>query len=433
MDEGLAVECVRVGKRYDIYARNLSRLADMLAGTPGRRGRAFWALSDVSFTVRRGEALGIVGRNGSGKSTLMQIIAGTLAPSTGVARVRGRVSALLELGSGFNPAFTGRENVFLAGTILGVTRREMERRFDSIAAFADIGDFLDQPVEVYSSGMHARLAFSVAVCVEPDVLIVDEILSVGDAGFQQRCITRMRSMIDSGVTLLFVSHSADMVKSICSRAVFLRQGRAEAVGEAGPVVDAYTRSIREQANERAMQAVAARRPELIPPGPAEADRDREGSGHARILGVRLLDGSGREASAFIHGESVRVEVRLRAAAALEKVDIVVRIRDKAGIVLFGTTAMDAGVRLAPMSPGDEASVDFEFLSPLAPGPHGVGVSVLRRRDGADEERMTLDHLETAAAFESLAGERFVRGKLSVPVTARGVVERAGPAMPARGG
>jgi len=425
MAENLAVECRGVGKRYDIYRRNSSRALDLVMGTPGRRARAFWALRDVGFEVARGEAVGIVGRNGSGKSTLMQIIAGTLSPTTGVVRCRGRISALLELGSGFNPAFTGRENVFLAGTILGFSRREMDERFDEVASFADIGEFLDQPVEVYSSGMHARLAFSVAICVKPDILIVDEILSVGDAGFQQRCTARMRAMLDSGVTLLFVSHSADMVKSVCSKALFISQGQSEGFGPAGEMVDRYTQSLRMQQNERAVERAGG----ALAPAPAAVESEggsgaegREGTGHARITGVRLLDAQGRVAQTIVHGERVCVEVSLAAQAPVEKLDVVVRVRDKAGIVLFGFTAIDEGVRLPEMAAGETARVRFVFTSPLAPGPHGVGVSLLRRRDQSVDERLTLDHLETAAAFESLAGKKFVRGKVSVQAYAERVVE-----------
>ncbi|MBY0261063.1 MAG: ABC transporter ATP-binding protein [Phycisphaerales bacterium] len=423
MPESLAIECRGVGKRYDIYARNSARALDLITASPGKRARPFWALSEVSFDVARGEAVGIVGRNGSGKSTLMQIIAGTLSPTTGTVRIRGRVSALLELGSGFNPAFTGRENVFLAGTILGLSRREMERRFDDVAAFADIGEFLEQPVEVYSSGMHARLAFSVAICVEPDILIVDEILSVGDAGFQQRCITRMRQMLDSGVTLLFVSHAADMVKSICSKALFLSQGKSHGFGAAGEMVDRYTQSLRATQNERAMQRAAQTLPPVPLPATTDPDAaDREGTGHARITGVRLLDAQGRPTQAVIHGERVCVEVSLAANTPVEKLDVIVRVRDKAGVILFGFTAIDEGVRLPPMAAGETARVRFVFTSPLAPGPHGIGVSLLRRRDQAVDEHLTLDHVETAVAFDSLQGKKFVRGKVSVQAFAERVVE-----------
>jgi ABC-type polysaccharide/polyol phosphate transport system ATPase subunit len=235
----LAISVRGVGKMHRIYDSPQDRLKQML--WRGRRsyGREFWALRDVSFEVNRGEALGIIGRNGSGKSTLLQIIAGTMAPTEGEVQVSGRIAALLELGSGFNPEFTGRENVFLNGAILGIERAEVERRFDDIAAFADIGSFIDQPVKTYSSGMVMRLAFSVAASIEPEILIVDEALSVGDVYFQHRCMRRIKQLVDAGTTLLFVSHATDTVKRFCQRGLWLDSGVAHYFGEAGVAAERY--------------------------------------------------------------------------------------------------------------------------------------------------------------------------------------------------
>lgn len=227
-------------------------LAEMADWVPGSAGAAlhrraakgyhdFHALRDVTFELRQGEAVGIMGRNGAGKSTLLQLIAGTLRPTSGTIEVNGRVAALLELGAGFNPDFSGRENVFLTGAVLGLSRADMESKFDEVAAFADIGEFIDQPVKTYSSGMMMRLAFAVNTCVDPDILIVDEALSVGDAPFQAKCFRRLRQLIDQGVSLLFVSHDLGTVRSICSRALWLKQGRAEMWGEAKDVAKAYER------------------------------------------------------------------------------------------------------------------------------------------------------------------------------------------------
>ncbi|MBA4135800.1 MAG: ABC transporter ATP-binding protein [Opitutus sp.] len=246
-----------LSKAYRIWNNPAQRLlgplfAEAARWTPGSLGlamekkaresyRDFFALQDVSFELRRGEAVGVVGRNGAGKSTLLQLIAGTLQPSAGTIEVRGRVAALLELGAGFNPEFTGRENVFLSGAVLGLSKAEMAARFDSVAAFADIGDFIEQPVKTYSSGMMMRLAFAVNTCVDPEVLIVDEALSVGDAPFQSKCFRRLRQLIDGGVSLLFVSHDLGTVRSICTRALWLKNGKAEMWGEAKEVAKAYER------------------------------------------------------------------------------------------------------------------------------------------------------------------------------------------------
>ncbi|MBY0311174.1 MAG: ABC transporter ATP-binding protein [Phycisphaerales bacterium] len=416
----IAISVRNVGKRYDIYDRSIDKVRHLFALGRKSFGRPFWALRGATFDVPRGQAVGVVGRNGSGKSTLMQIIAGTLSPTEGEVHIRGRVAALLELGSGFNPQFTGRENVFLAGSILGVSRREMESRFDEIASFADIGAFIDQPVEVYSSGMHARLAFSVAVCVQPDILIVDEILSVGDAGFQQRCISRMRRMLDDGMTLLLVSHSAETVKSICSHAVLLNRGNQEHSGPAGETVDRYMHMLRAESTERAQELVASRRPELAdaakPIREAEIENDglRYGTGHAGISAVRLLDEHGRPADAFVCGEKITIEVVLSAQVEVTSLDLVFVIRDRAGINLFGSTLFDEGSRLVRIDASEQVVARITFTNPLAVGPHGVALSLVRRPERAGDGVITLDHLDTAAAFEVIKGKRVVRGKLHIP-------------------
>ncbi|HKZ68450.1 MAG TPA: ABC transporter ATP-binding protein, partial [Anaerolineales bacterium] len=244
MNPEIAARAEAVSKVYNLYDRPRDRLKDLILG-PLRGGRReFWALRDVSFEVRRGEALGIIGQNGAGKSTLLQIITGILQPTSGNVSVRGRVAALLELGSGFNPDYTGRENVFLNGALLGLSRNEMQSRFDEIAAFADIGEFIDQPVRVYSSGMLVRLAFAVQAHVQADVLVVDEALSVGDVYFQHKCMRHIKRLLDQGVTLLFVSHSTDTVKRFCQRGLWLDKAQVNYFGEAGVAVEKYLAFVR---------------------------------------------------------------------------------------------------------------------------------------------------------------------------------------------
>jgi lipopolysaccharide transport system ATP-binding protein len=219
MGEEIAISLNNVSKCFKRYARPVDRLKEMLL--PNRSyAQEFWALRDISFDVMKGETIGIIGRNGAGKSTLLQMICGTLAPTSGKVQVNGRVAALLELGAGFNPEFTGRENVYMNGAIMGLSRVEVDERFDRVAAFADIKDFIDQPVKTYSSGMYVRLAFASAIHVDPDILIVDEALAVGDMFFQAKCMSRMRTMMESGVTVLFVSHDTSSVKALCQRGVF---------------------------------------------------------------------------------------------------------------------------------------------------------------------------------------------------------------------
>jgi len=242
----LAISISGVSKVYHMYEKPQDRLKQILWKGSRKAQDEFWALRDINFEVTKGETVGIVGRNGSGKSTLLQIICGTLTPSYGHVERRGRLSALLELGSGFNQEFTGRENVYLSGSILGLSKIEMHERFDKIAAFADIGQFIDSPVKHYSSGMFARLAFSVVVHVDPEILIVDEILAVGDAAFQRRCLSKFYEIRDRGCTILFVSHDQYQVKSVCQRALYLKEGRQVMFAHAGRVIDQYMIEMEEQ-------------------------------------------------------------------------------------------------------------------------------------------------------------------------------------------
>jgi lipopolysaccharide transport system ATP-binding protein len=237
-DSSVAIEAQGVGKRYQLNAGPAAQLRRLLFGV-NPSAPVHTALEDVSFTVRRGEILGIIGRNGAGKSTLLQIIAGTLPPSAGSLKVRGRISAMLELGAGFNPDFTGRENVFMYGAVLGVDAATLHRRFSDIAAFADIGSFMDRPVKTYSSGMFVRLAFAVGTCLEPEVLIVDEALAVGDVFFQQKCHARLRRLVDAGTSVLFVSHALGEVAQLCDRVLVLEQGRTHYLGDPRTAVAKY--------------------------------------------------------------------------------------------------------------------------------------------------------------------------------------------------
>jgi ABC-type polysaccharide/polyol phosphate transport system ATPase subunit len=261
----IAIRVTDLSKRYEIYNAPRDRLKQFLLPQlqrlAGRRSRQyfreFWALHEVSLDIARGETVGIIGRNGSGKSTLLQMICGTLTPTSGAVETRGRIAALLELGSGFNPEFTGRENVYMNATVLGLSRAEIENRFDDIAAFADIGQFMEQPIKTYSSGMVARLAFSVAVQVNPDILIVDEALSVGDMAFQEKSFTRMKHIRDMGTAILFVSHSISAVRNFCNRAIWLAEGRIRAIGERLIVCDEYQREIEDELRQELIKAPSA--------------------------------------------------------------------------------------------------------------------------------------------------------------------------------
>ena len=257
MCSDIAIKVDSLGKCYHIYDQPQDRLKQslyprmqrLIGIQPKSYFREFWALKDISFEVRKGETVGIIGRNGAGKSTLLQLICGTLAPTCGSVTNKGRIAAMLELGSGFNPEFTGRENVSMNGAILGLTKDEIDYRFEDITAFADIGVFIEQPVKTYSSGMLVRLAFAVSVCIEPDVLIVDEALAVGDMNFQAKCMTALARMQKKGTTILFVSHDIGSIKSLCSRGIYLERGRLKVMGAAPNVAELYIRTMREEMNK----------------------------------------------------------------------------------------------------------------------------------------------------------------------------------------
>lgn len=254
MSSEIAISVRNVSKCFDIYDKPYHRLLRFLTRGEKSWAKQFWALRDVSFDVAKGETVGIVGRNGAGKSTLLQIITRTLAPTTGDVFVKGRIAALLELGAGFNPEFTGKENVFMNAMLLGMTRAEVEAKYDDIVSFSGIGSFVEQPVKTYSSGMFSRLAFSVAVHSEPSVLIVDEALSVGDSAFQEKSVTRMKEIRNSGTSILFVTHSLPIVRNFCNRAVLLDKGTVKMVGERLKVCDAYQLMVDEEVKQDKLRA-----------------------------------------------------------------------------------------------------------------------------------------------------------------------------------
>lgn len=266
MSSEIAIKVKKLSKCYQIYNQPHDRLKQSvyprlqgLAGRPqGQYFREFWALKDISFEIMKGETVGIVGRNGSGKSTLLQMICGTVNPSSGEIQTNGRIAALLELGSGFNPEFTGRENVYMNASILGLSKEEIDEKFDDIAAFADIGHFMEHAVKTYSSGMVARLAFSVAIQVDPDILIVDEALSVGDMAFQEKSFTRMKKIRDQGTAILFVSHSTSAVRNFCDRAIWLDAGNMRGMGERLSICDEYQKMMEQEIRLESSHAASNR-------------------------------------------------------------------------------------------------------------------------------------------------------------------------------
>jgi lipopolysaccharide transport system ATP-binding protein len=310
-----------LGKRYEIYAQPRDRLLQSIFRGRRQFFREFWALSDVTFEVLRGETVGIVGRNGSGKSTLLQLIAGTLTPTTGTVSVNGRIAALLELGSGFNAEFSGRENIYLNGAVLGLSRADVEARVDAIVAFAGLAEFIDQPIKTYSSGMLMRLAFAVAVNVEPDVLIIDEALAVGDAAFQLKCLDRLDSLTRSGVTLLFVSHDIALVKTFCGRAVYLERGRVKAIGIPEDVAELYALDVRREEGAAAGREVGVKK--FVGDGAGMAFGTDEG----HIVRAGFAATGGAHASGAAAGElPFHVDVEFESTVANPALSVIVQDR-----------------------------------------------------------------------------------------------------------
>lgn len=339
-------------------------------------GKAISALREVSFTVAPGEAFGVVGGNGSGKSTLLKIVAGILRPSAGELEVEGRVAALIELGAGFHPEISGRENIYINGSILGLTRREIDHRFDDIVEFSGLEDFIDEPVKNYSSGMYVRLGFAVAIHTEPDVLLVDEVLAVGDESFAHRCIHRIERLLADGRTLLFVSHDLDLVQRLCDRVLWLDRGRPRLLGEPRRVADAYRQAVAEEEGEAHREERERREDES-----AEGEEpERWGSQQAVIGGVTLRGADGGERYLFDSGEDLVLEMAVSTAEPLEDFVFGVGIHTPRGLEVWGTNTHLEGFEAERFDGEATVRVRCPALR-LAPGEYRVDVAV-HSRDGA---------------------------------------------------
>lgn len=393
MSSEIAIRVEEVSKLYQIYDQPhdrlkqaiLPRLQRLAGAEPRRYHREFQALRDVSFTIGRGETVGIVGRNGSGKSTLLQIICGTLTPSSGNIESNGRIGALLELGSGFNPEFTGRENVYLNGAILGLDRQEIDARYDRIKEFAEIGDFIDRPVKTYSSGMFVRLAFSIQANVDAEILIVDEALAVGDAAFVHRCMHRFHQLQEQGTTILFVSHDASAVKRLCDRALYLESGMLKADGDANSVVDAYLSTLFMNVRR---DAHTLQKPADVPQDAAVQKLEktllgdlREGDQSLEIVSVGLRTADRQALKSVRWGESFRLCVAIMNNAVDPGTTLCAGyiVRDPRGIEIASTNSMFEGTDLRAPATGGELAVEFLVTLPmLSPGVYAItpGVSVV---------------------------------------------------------
>lgn len=415
VSQDLAISLHNVSKCFKRYGKPIDRLKEALQPSK-RRSDDFWALRNINLEIPRGETFGIIGQNGSGKSTLLQIIAGTLTPTTGNLQVNGRISALLELGSGFNPEFTGRQNVFLNGQILGLSQMEVAEKFDDIAAFANIGQFIDQPVKSYSSGMMVRLAFAVAINVEPEILIVDEALSVGDVKFQARCMKRIRDLKESGVTILFVSHDASSVKMLCNQAVLLNHGEQIMMGKPNKVVDRYVAMMSAEDPDSIaadLKAIAHRQSsdvESSPAGlPSNSDQSADpktndlnttdliphqyGNQHVRIDQVQVLNDRGQIRERFKRGERLKVAINLLGQIETSDLIVGISIRNLLGVVVYGINSELLTGNLLHLKSQESLKICFDCPCQLNRGAYTVTIGV------HSEEGLSYDWVDEMIVFE----------------------------------
>ena len=354
-----------IGKAYRQYPGRWSRLLEWLDPRKRARHQLHWVLNDINFEVERGEALALVGINGSGKSTLLKLIAGTLTPTQGHVELTGNVAALLELGMGFHPEFTGRQNAILAGQLLGLEAAEVITLMPEIEAFAEIGEYIDLPVRVYSSGMQVRLAFSVATARRPDVLIIDEALSVGDAYFQHKSFERIRQIRAAGTTLLIVSHDKAAIMAICDRAILLDQGKIKAQGKPDMVLDVYNALIADKEQQNLLQLNSV----------GDKVQVISGTGEASILEVILFDSQGRSSDVIAVGEVVRLRIQIQTNVDLPELVVGYAIKDRLGQTIFGTNTHHLGHVLYGLPAQSVRTIEFEFDANLGAGNYSVAVAL----------------------------------------------------------
>ena len=423
MDKQLAISVNEVTKIYKLYDRPIDRLKESLSLTHRSYHRDFFALDKISFQVKKGETVGIIGTNGSGKSTILKIITGVLNPTTGSAEVNGNISALLELGAGFNSEYTGIENIYMNGTMMGFSREQMDAKMQDILGFADIGDFVNQPVKTYSSGMFVRLAFALAINVEPDILIVDEALSVGDVFFQAKCYRRMEEMMKNGTTILMVSHDMGSIIKYCDKVVVLNQGHFVAEGPAGDMVDLYKKILANQMDD--LEAALHQREEALA-GAASDDaapetleaapllmRDRMtknpevqeyGDGRAEFLDFGTLDQRGNVTNLLLKGEEFTIREVVRFHASLEQPIFTYTLRDKKGTDLSGTNTMFEGSEIQPVRAGDCYQVEFRQRMTLQGGEYLLSMSCTGYENG---EHVVYHRLYNVASLTVISNKNTV--------------------------
>lgn len=410
----IAIRVENLGKIYKLYEKPIDRLKESLSVTKKKYHKKHYALNNISFEVKKGETLGIIGVNGSGKSTLLKIITGVLTPTTGSVIVNGKVSALLELGAGFNKEYTGIENIYLNGIMMGFSKSEIDSKIDSILDFADIGEFIHQQVKTYSSGMFARLAFAVSINVEPDILIVDEALSVGDIAFQAKCISKMKKMMNNGTTILFVTHDMGTVKSFCKECIYLDKGELKIIGPSEEIADLYLAETRDKMNR--INAEIIKNTGLL--GDLEVDyvNDinipfiyddgfddkvklfREGTNTAKVTAFEFTDINGNKVSSIGFNQEVILRIYLKFYED-ENVTVGYHIRDDKNIELIGSSIrLDTGKTIDGKK-GDEYIIEFITRIPLLEGSYNITIVVSTPTDKMGLTALFIDYIENIHVFQ----------------------------------
>lgn len=398
MSSELAIEVVNISKSYATYTSALQHVFSLLFGATKKMTDPFYALNDISFSVKKGETLGIVGSNGAGKSTLLQIICGTLYPTSGNVTVNGKFAALLELGAGFNPEFTGRENVYLSAAVYGLTHAQIDARLSEILSFAEIGEFIDKPVKTYSSGMFVRLAFAIIAHVDADILVIDEALAVGDVYFTQKCMRFLKAFAERG-TLLFVSHDTTTVVNLCDRAIWLKNGQLQKIGNARDVSEAYLSSVYE--NKLPETVVIASVDETDEVDAAETFESAQfGIGGGRILSCLLLDAQGNNIRILDRAQDAVVQVEVQALQKIKQPIVGFFIKNRLGQHFFGTNTIKPLPDWQVMQDGEICKVRFKFKMPLlATGDYSVGAALA---EGTQAEHVQHHWIHDALAFKAKA-------------------------------
>ncbi len=424
MTTPIAISVANISKVYKLYDKPVDRLKESLHPFRKCYHREFYALKDVSFSVKKGETVGIIGRNGAGKSTLLKIITGVLTPTSGSLTVNGKVSSLLELGIGFNPELTGLENIRFSGMIIGYSHEEMEEKTEAVISFADIGGFINQPVKTYSSGMMARLAFALQISVDPDILIVDEALSVGDLLFHAKCMDRMRRLMESGVTILFVSHDIGSVQALCQRAVLLDQGAVVQTGSARDVTGVYTRIMHGEINNLLESSTGGPGPaassetpddevdeESAPPNapkkiavaldeevPFPSPATRYGDGGARILDVKMLDADGNILSRLGVKECFTIQMSVRFDRNMPTFAFGYSFRDLKGQMIVGGSSTNESFVPSPVRQGEVYILEISSRNILKPGAYSIAIGI-EMPVVLNEQHLFLDVIENAVILE----------------------------------